>query len=73
MEFQQTTGSLDLNVSVNKTTQEEVFYFIAFDKLKSVEDLIQVMAAMGFGLSNKHFQFEQIKHLLDLDRPVRAH
>jgi hypothetical protein len=73
MEFQQTTGSLDLNVSVNKTTQEEVFYFIAFDKLKSVEDLIQVMAAMGFGLSNKHFQFEQIKHLLDLDRPVKAH
>lgn len=72
MEFQQATGSLNLEESINKTTQEEVFYFIDFTKLKSVEDLIQVMAAMGFGLSNKHFQFESIKHLLDLDRPVRA-
>jgi hypothetical protein len=30
------------------------------------------MAAMGFGLSNKHFHFEKIKQFLDLDRPVRA-
>jgi hypothetical protein len=73
MEFQQATGSLNLEESINKTTQEEVFYFIDFTKLKSVEDLIQVMAAMGFGLSNKHFQFEQIKQFLDLDRPVRTH
>jgi len=40
--------------------------------MKSVEDLILVLSAMGFGLSNKHFNFEKIKHLLDLDRPVRA-
>lgn len=72
MDFQQATGSLNLEESVNKTTQEEIFYFVAFDKMKSVEDLITVMAAMGFGLSNKHFHFEKIKHLLDLDRPVRA-
>jgi len=31
------------------------------------------MAAMGFGLSNKHFQFENIKQFLDLNRPVRTH
>ena len=72
MNLQEATGSLNLDESINKTTQEEIFYFVAFDKMKSVEDLIQVMAAMGFGLSNKHFQFEKIKHLLDLDRPVRA-
>jgi hypothetical protein len=73
MEFQQSTGSLDLETSVNKTTNEEVFYFIDFSKLKSVEDLVTVMAAMGFGLSNKHFQFENIKQFLDLNRPVRTH
>jgi len=72
MEFQQATGSLNLEESINKTTQEEIFYFIDFSKLRSVEDLITVMAAMGFGLSNKHFQFENIKQFLDLDRPVRA-
>ena len=73
MEFQQATGSLNLEESVNKTTQEEIFYFIDFSKLKSVEDLVTVMAAMGFGLSNKHFQFENIKQFLDLDRPVKVH
>jgi hypothetical protein len=72
MEFQKATGSLNLEESINKTTQEEIFYFVAFDKMKSVEDLILVLSAMGFGLSNKHFNFEKIKHLLDLDRPVRA-
>lgn len=73
MNLQETTGSLDLETSVNKTTNEEVFYFIDFSKLKSVEDLVTVMAAMGFGLSNKHFQFENIKQFLDLNRPVRTH
>ena len=72
MNFQEATGSLNLEESINKTTQEEIFYFVAFDKMKSVDDLILVMASMGFGLSNKHFNFEKIKHLLDLDRPVRA-
>lgn len=72
MSLQQTTGSLNLEESINKTTNEEIFYFVAFDKMKSVEDLILVMSAMGFGLSNKHFHFDKIKHLLDLDRPVRA-
>jgi hypothetical protein len=73
MNLQETTGSLDIETSVNKTTNEEVFYFIDFSKLKNVEDLITVLASMGFGLSNKHFNFEKIKQFLDLDRPVRTH
>jgi hypothetical protein len=72
MNFQEATGSLNLEESINKTTQEEIFYFIDFSKLKNVEDLVTVLASMGFGLSNKHFQFENIKQFLDLDRPVRA-
>lgn len=72
MEFVETTGSLDPTKETKLNTEEEVFYFVAFDKMKNVEDLILVMASMGFGLSNKHFNFEKIKHLLDLDRPVRT-
>ena len=65
--FESVSGSLDLP----NLKEEEVFYFVAFDKMKSVEDLMLVMASMGFGLSNKHFNFEKIKHLLDLDKPVK--
>jgi len=74
MNFETTTGSLDPQKETFTTLNkdEEIFYFVAFDKMKSVDDLILVMASMGFGLSNKHFNFEKIKHLLDLDRPVRA-
>jgi len=32
MNFQEATGSLNLEESINKTTQEEIFYFVAFDK-----------------------------------------
>lgn len=75
MNFQEATGSLDPTqdtiISLNK--DEEVFYFIDFSKLTKVEDLLVVLASMGFGLSNKHFNFENIKPFLDLDRPVRTH
>ena len=75
MNLQETTGSLDPQKETFTTLNkdEEVFYFIDFSKLKNVEDLVTVLASMGFGLSNKHFQFEQIKQFLDLDRPVRTH
>ncbi len=71
MDFIKETGSLDLPNLKKLDLDQELFYFIDFTKLKSVEDLIKIMAAMGFGLSNKHFQFEEIKQFLDLDRPVR--
>jgi hypothetical protein len=75
MNFETTTGSLDPQKETFTTLNkdEEVFYFIDFSKLKNVEDLVTVLASMGFGLSNKHFQFENIKQFLDLDRPVRTH
>ena len=75
MNFETTTGSLDPQKKTFTTLNkdEEVFYFIDFSKLKNVEDLVTVLASMGFGLSNKHFQFENIKQFLDLDRPVRTH
>ncbi len=75
MNFETTTGSLDPQKETFTTLNkdEEVFYFIDFSKLKNVEDLVTVLASMGFGLSNKHFQFDNIKQFLDLDRPVRTH
>lgn len=70
MNFETTSGSLDPNKKTTET--EEIFYFIDFSKLKNVEDLVTVLASMGFGLSNKHFNFDKVKEFLDLDRPVRA-
>jgi hypothetical protein len=72
MNFETTTGSIDPNKETKLNKDEEIFYFVAFDKMKSVEDLILVMASMGFGISNKHFNYDKIKHLLDHDRPVRG-
>jgi len=50
---------------------EETFYYINFSKLENVNDLIRIFASMGFGISNKNPNFEDIKQFLDLDKPVR--
>ena len=71
MSLQETTGSLNLEESINKTTQEEIFYYINFSKLSNVNDLVLVLSSMGFGISNKNPGFESIKQFLDLDKPVR--
>ena len=72
MNFETTTGSIDPNKETKLNKDEEIFYFIDFSKLNNVEDLVTVLASMGFGLSNKHFNFEKVKQFLDLDRPVRG-
>ena len=67
MEFIPTSGSIDLGTN---NTQQEEFYFINFSKMNSVNDLIIVLQAMGFGLSSHHPLFEQVKPFLDLDKGV---
>ena len=67
MNFETTTGSLDPTTNPN----QETFYYINFSKLQNVNDLVLVLASMGFGLSDKNPGFEQVKQFLDLDKPVR--
>lgn len=67
MDLQPATGSLDFQIKKD----EETFYYVNFTKLQNVNDLILVLASMGFGLSDRNPNFEQIKQFLDLDKPVR--
>lgn len=67
MDLQPATGSLDFQIKKD----EETFYYVNFTKLQNVNDLILVLASMGFGLSDRNPNFESIKQFLDLDKPVR--
>ena len=70
MEFQTISGSLELPNLKRLNEKEELFYFVNFSKMNSVQDLIIVLQAMGFGLSERHPLFEQVKPFLDLDKGV---
>jgi hypothetical protein len=65
--FEPSSGSLDFQLNKD----EEIFYFIDFSKLGNVNDLVKVLASMGFGISDKNPHYEEIKQFLDLDRPVK--
>jgi len=67
--FEQVSGSLDLPQI--KKIDEEIFYFVDFSKMTNVNDLVKVLATMGFGISDKNPHYEDIKQFLDLDKPVR--
>lgn len=67
--FESVSGSIELpNL---KKLDEEIFYYINFSKLQNVNELVLVLSSMGFGLSDKNPNFEEIKQFLDLDKPVR--
>ena len=75
MNFETHTGSLDIEESLKKINidghNQETFYYINFAKLSNVNDLVLVLASMGFGISDKNPNFDSIKDFLDLDKPVR--
>lgn len=70
MEFKVEKGGLDLGTP-QPNPNEEIFYFVDFSKLKNVNDLMKVLASMGFGVSNKNPYFPEIEEFLDLNRPVK--
>jgi hypothetical protein len=67
MELQSATGSMDFQIKKDA----ETFYYVNFSKLTNVNDLMLVLASMGFGISDKNPGFEKIQQFLDLDRPVK--
>lgn len=71
MEFKVEKGGLDGLGAPQPNPNEEIFYFVDFSKLKNVNDLMLVLASMGFGISNKNPHFDSIKQFLDNDRPVK--
>ncbi len=46
-------------------------YLVDFTKMQRIEDLITILASVGFSFSPAHPQFANIQHLLDLDKPIQ--
>lgn len=51
---------------------KDALYFVDWQNLKGVEDLVLIFACMGLSFSGHHPHFETIKHLLDLSNPVKT-
>ena len=49
----------------------DAVYLVDFSKMKSIEDLITILASIGFSFSPMHPQFENIKEFLALDKPIK--
>jgi hypothetical protein len=49
---------------------KDALYFVDWQNLKGVEDLVLIFACMGLSFSGQHPHFETIKHLLDLSNPI---
>lgn len=72
----ETTGSINeiggfkINQTItNKEINPKGYYFIDWNKMNSVQDLVIILAAVGFNFSPSHPHFETIKQFLDLDNP----
>lgn len=63
--MENTTISL-AGTEINK----DALYFVDWEKMTGVEDLVLIFASMGLSFSGRHPHFETIKHLLDLSNPV---
>lgn len=63
----ETTTTL-AGTEVNK----DALYLVDFTKMSGVEDLVLIFASMGLSFSGLHPQFENIKHLLDLNNPINV-
>jgi len=51
---------------------KDAIYLVDFSKMTSIEDLVKMLAAVGFSFSPYHPHFEMIKHLLALDQPIKV-
>ena len=68
-------ATLDLGASYKVDTSnidKDALYFVNWENLKGVEDLVLIFACMGLSFSGHHPHFETIKHLLDLSNPVKS-
>ena len=50
---------------------QNAVYLVDFTKCQSVNDMVVILQSVGFSFSPMHPQFENIKHLLDLSRPIQ--
>ena len=66
METTKTSISLELEVD------KDALYFIDWEKVKDVNDLLLIIASLGVSFSPYHPAWDRIQHLADLSRPVKT-
>jgi hypothetical protein len=69
-----TFGGIPIDGLSGKVAKPEVnpnaLYAVNWSSLQKVEDLILVLASLGFAFNPQHPHFQTIKHLLDLENPI---
>ena len=63
--------TIKANLDGTPAVQQDAVYLVDFSRMQRVEDLITILAAVGFSFSPQHPQFNNIIHLLDLSRPIQ--
>jgi len=68
-----TSGSINEigGFRLDGTPADNAFYFVDYTKLKSVEDLILILGAVGFNFHTSHPHFDLVKPFLDLENPIQ--
>jgi len=64
-----TNITLQASLDGSKPVDNEALYFIDFSKMNRIEDLILILASIGFSFSPKHPHFEAIKQFMDIENP----
>jgi hypothetical protein len=66
--MEETTIKLAIDES---KVDKDALYFIDWQKVKDVNDLLLIIASLGMSFSPSHPAWDQIKYLADLDRPIK--
>jgi hypothetical protein len=63
--------AIKANLDGTPVIDNDSVYLVDFSKMQSIQELVLLLAAVGFSFSPLHPQFENIKHLLNLDNPIK--
>jgi hypothetical protein len=70
MELEQKAIKANLDGTTYLEVNEDALYFIDFSKLQRIEDLILILAAIGFTFSPRHPHFDLLKPFMNLGQPI---
>jgi len=63
-------AGLEFGSTPTQQVDENALYLIDFTKITSVNDLVLILASVGFSFSPRHPHFNNIKPFLALDNPI---
>jgi hypothetical protein len=58
------------NLDGSRRVDDNAVYLIDFTKITSVNDLVLILASIGFSFSPHHPQFQNLLPFLNLDNPI---